>query len=155
MPWSTGVPSIRLNTRSSSPNVFPSMVYSASFWARYLRRYSAREGERSSRLRLCSGHAGHPAPPLQAKLVTSTTKGYTGYRNGLARRVLPLCDIPVNPLTAQGACWLCRFALRLVSTLNTFLSNEHGIAPPIIDPVFEKLKQQLAVLLPITPWQPS
>ena len=54
---------------------------------------------------LRSGHAGHPAPPPQAKPVTHSTKGYAGYWNVLARRVLPLCDILVNPLTVQGSCW--------------------------------------------------
>ncbi len=43
--------------------------------------------------------------------------------------------------------------LNSMPTLNTFLTDEHGVAPAIIDPIFDGLKQQLATLLPLKPWR--
>jgi hypothetical protein len=68
--------------------------------------------------------------------------------------VLLRAEVTTSTVTGSRTPFI-NFDMNSMRTLNTFLSDEHGIAPAIIDPIFEELRQILAALLPITPWQSS
>ncbi len=67
-------------------------------------------------------------PLLQARVTTSTL---TGSRT-------PFVNIDLNSMR----------------TLDLFLTDEHDVAPEVIAPAFDMLKQSLINLLPVTPWKP-
>ena len=97
---------------------------------------------------------------LQSLGVSTVIINYCAYHPRLllgdfVEKVEPLLRAQVTTATRTGSRTpFVNFDLNSMRTLDLFLTDEHGVAPEVVAPAFDELKQRLITLLPVKPWEP-